>query len=127
MSSIVPMGLVVSVSLSKGVEVHGKLAENCPRCAPFAIDWRRLKARHSKRAGYVLGDRQGQLTPPRNVTRNPGVFPAAGRNPPPSGGERVLTRSGSDLAPPGSPGIHPAPARSAPLLGGPAPRRPGTR
>ncbi len=131
MSSIVPTGKVVSMRSCERVEVSGKLAENYPRCAPFAVDWRRLKARHSERAGYVDGDRQGQLRSPRNVMRDPGVFHAAGRGPPPTGGERVLNRSGSDLAPSGSTWLHrdvhgfSGPAGPAPR--GPALRRPGTR
>ncbi|GGW02425.1 hypothetical protein GCM10010230_35440 [Streptomyces narbonensis] len=116
MSSIVPMGLVVSVSLDAGVEVREKLAENCPRCAPFAVDWRRLKARHSERAGYVLDDRQGQLELPRNVPWNPGVLCAAGLGPSPSGGERVLTRlgSGTDTDRPGSTWFRPGFTRFRP-------------
>lgn len=137
MSSIVPMGLVVSGRSCARVEVRGKLAENCPRCAPFAVDWRRLKARHSERAGYVIGDRQGQLELPRNVTRDPGVFHAAGRIPLPRGGERSdpppetarhhLVLTWLHLVPLGSTRFHLVPARSAPLRRGAPPRRPGTR
>lgn len=92
MSSIAPVVLVVSTGpLTWLKNAHdGGVLGSTDGVRPGVPPGRRPEGeRHPKRDGYVNGDGQGQLGPPRNLAAGPGVLTPVSRAPSPSGGEKL--------------------------------------